>query len=152
MLIGDINHPGTYQPFLKNYGWEKVCTFLKNEVGGKADGEYELDGRNIYVPISTLTPQPADHCIFESHRQYIDIHYCIEGGEIIGWAPTATLTPTMEFDVAKDYCLYESPQEFTKVNLTPGMFMVCFPADAHMPKISDVIHPTLKKAVVKIKV
>lgn len=152
MLIGHINHPGTYEPLLKNSAWQKSFSFLKNEAGQKEDGEYELDGRNIYIPISTLNPQPADKCIFEAHRQYIDIHYCIEGGEVIGWAPIATLTPTMEFDAAKDYCLYESPDEFTKVTLTPGMFMVCFPEDAHMPKISDGSHQTLKKAVLKINV
>lgn len=151
MIIGHIDYPGTYEPLLKNPAWQEAFSFLKSEAAQKPDGEYEVDGRNIYVPISTLNPQPADKCIFEAHRQYIDVHYCIEGGEVIGWAPVNILTPTMEFDTAKDYCLYESPQECTNITLTPGMFVVCFPEDAHMPKISDGVHTTIKKAVVKIR-
>jgi len=111
----------------------------------------KIDGRNIYAPISTVQTIPREEAKYEAHRQYIDVHYCLEGGEIIEWTPVNQLTPTMEFDTAKDYCLYESPKEATSLVITPGTFAIFFLADAHMPKISDGKNKQVRKVVVKIK-
>lgn len=152
MLFAHINHPATYEAFLVSPAWKKALDFLKHEAASKPDGEYEIQGRDIYVPISTISTKPFEECVFEAHHEYIDIHYCIEGGETIAWAPVDTLKPTMEFDATKDYCFYESPAHPLTLNLTPGTFAIFFPADAHMPKISDGKNQTVKKAVVKINV
>jgi YhcH/YjgK/YiaL family protein len=150
MLLGHINHPETYDPFLQHPTWEKVLQWLKNEAVTLPDREYEIDGRNIYAPISTINTLPQAEAKYEAHQQYIDVHYCLEGGEIIEWAPVATLKPIMDFDIEKDYCLYESPAEATTLLMTPGTFAIFFPADAHMPKISDNKNHHIRKVVVKI--
>ncbi|MBI3256117.1 MAG: YhcH/YjgK/YiaL family protein [Candidatus Andersenbacteria bacterium] len=151
MLLGHIHTPNTYEPFLQHPVWQKVLTWINIEAPKLQDGEYEIDGRNIYAPISTIQTMSQEQTIYEAHRQYIDVHYCLEGGEIIDWTPVNQLTPTMEFDTAKDYCLYESPREATSLLMAPGTFAIFFPADAHMPKISDGKNTQIRKAVVKIK-
>lgn len=150
MLLGHIHTPNTYEPFLQHEVWQKVLAWLNTEAPKLANGEYAIDGRNIYAPISTIQTLPREEATYEAHRQYIDVHYCLEGGEIIEWAPVETLTPTMEFDITKDYCLYESPNKATSLLMTPGTFAIFFPADAHMPKISDSQNTQVKKVVVKI--
>ena len=151
-MLGHIHTPETYQPFLSHPVWKKVLDWLYTEAQKLADGEYEIDGRNIYAPISTVKTMPRQQAKYEAHRQYIDVHYCLEGGEIIEWTPVNQLTPTMEFDTAKDYCLYESPKEATSLVITPGTFAIFFPADAHMPKISNGEHKQVRKVVVKIHI
>ncbi len=152
MLQGHIHTPETYQPFLNHPAWQKVLEWLNKEAPKLKDGEYEIDGRNIYAPISTITTMPREQTKYEAHQQHIDVHYCLEGGELIEWAPVKTLIPKMEFDTLKDYCLYESPTKATSLLMTPGTFAIFFPADAHMPKISDGKNAQVKKVVVKIKI
>lgn len=152
MLLGHIHTLNTYEPFLQHPVWQKVLAWLNTEAPKLQNGEYEIDGRNIYAPISIVQPIPRQEAKYEAHRQYIDIHYCLEGGEIIEWAPVETLTPTMEFNTEKDYCLYESPAKATSLLITPGTFAIFFPADAHMPKISDGQNREIRKVVVKIKI
>lgn len=152
MLLGHIHTPETYEPFLQHPVWKKALAWLNTEAPNLPDGEYEIDNRNIYAPISTVTTLPRSEAKYEAHREYIDVHYCIEGGELIEWAPVSQLTPTMPFNEEKDYCLYESPIKATSLKMTSGTFAIFFPADAHMPKISDGQSKQIRKVVVKIRV
>ena len=150
MLIGHIDHPETYQYFLTHPAWGKAIDWLKTNQN-QPDGEYEIAGRNLFAIVQTIEPQPRAECIFEAHRDYIDLQYCISGGELIEWAPLQTLTPKGEFSTDKDYGHYLVPEVATSILMTPGTFGIFFPADAHMPKIKDGINTTTKKVVVKIR-
>lgn len=150
MLHGHINAPQTYQPFLIGPAWQKAINWLKNNQE-KPVGEYEIQGRDIWASVATVATQPRSECVFEAHRQYIDIHFCIKGGEIIEWSPLEHLKPTMEFDQIKDYCLYEPPARATNLAMTPGMLAIFFPADAHMPKVQTEQTDIITKVVIKIK-
>lgn len=150
MLLGHIHTPNTYEPFLQHSIWQKALTWLANKAETLKDGEHEIDNRNMYASISTAQTMPREEAVYEAHRQYIDIHYCLEGGEIIEWAPVNQLTPKMEFDTTKDYCLYESPKEANSLVIKPGTFAIFLPGDAHMPKISDGHNQQIRKVVVKI--
>jgi biofilm protein TabA len=152
MLIGHLNHPDTYQSLLNHPIWQKSLAWLKHEAASQADGEYEIEGREIFAIVQTLTTIPRSEGVFEAHRQYIDIHYCIEGEEIIEWAPVDTLTARGEFNAEKDYGHYEVPEKTVSTHFTPGILGIYLPADAHMPKIVVGQPVTLKKVVVKIRV
>ncbi|MEX0649618.1 MAG: YhcH/YjgK/YiaL family protein [Candidatus Andersenbacteria bacterium] len=151
MITGHIDHHGTYMPFLAEDVWQRVLQWLKEEGSTKADGEYELDERNVYVVISTIETRPRTEGSFEAHRDYLDIHYCFSGGERIEWVPVQTLTkPQAEFNEKKDVQKFDAPDEATSILMTPGTFTVLLPEDAHMPKLQDDVNPAIKKAVVKI--
>lgn len=156
MLVGHIDHPETYQHFLPQPVWQTALDWLKENSEklasptGGTDGEYEIEGRDLFAIVQTIEPQTRDKCIFEAHKNYIDLQYCISGGELIEWAPVETLTPKGEFLTEKDYGHYLAPEKASSVLMTPGTFGIFFPHDAHMPKISDGVHPQTKKVVVKI--
>ncbi|MEX1112764.1 MAG: YhcH/YjgK/YiaL family protein [Candidatus Andersenbacteria bacterium] len=151
MITGHIDHQGTYMPFLERDVWQRILTWLKEEGPSKEDGEYEIDGRNIFVSVSTYDTQPRNERAFEAHREYLDIHYCFEGGEMIEWVPVQTLTtPTTELDKEKDIQKFKAPEKATSILMTPGTFTVVLPEDAHMPKIQDGVNSFTKKAVVKV--
>lgn len=115
-------------------------------------GEQAIDGKNIYVNYHEAAPLPREQGTYEAHRHYLDLHYCLEGGEIIEWAPVSTLTATTDYDTAKDYQLYAVPPAASTCLMTPGAFAIFFPGEAHMPKVSDGKSDRVKKVVVKIKV
>ncbi len=152
MLVGNINHIDTYQSLLTHPVWRKSLEWLRREAATMPDGEYEIAGRDIFAIVQTLTTIPRNEGIFEAHQQYIDIHYCLEGEEIIEWAPVDTLTPRGDFNTEKDYGHYEVPEHTVRTHFTPGIFGIYLPADAHMPKIAVAEGAPLKKVVVKVSV
>ena len=87
--------------------------------------------------------------MFEAHKDYLDIHYCIEGSEGIGYANIDTLTPETEYDSENDYLLLSG--KVNKTVLNKGDFCVVFPEDAHIPAMHGN-ESEVKKAVVKILV
>lgn len=152
MLIGNLEYPETYQALLAHPIWQQALAWLKNDTENKPDGEYEINGRDMYASISTIDTLPIEQGVFEAHKQYIDIHYCINGGEVIGWIPVQELTNIKETNHEKDYTLFAPPPQYNRIHITPGTIAVFMPADAHMPKLSDGSNNQVRKVVVKIRV
>ena len=75
----------------------------------------------------------------------------LSGEEIIGYAPALGLKAAGEFDESKDIVFFESVAEIGRTLLTPGMFAVYFPHDAHAPGISAGAACAVKKVVIKIR-
>ncbi len=144
MIVGNIKNAERYysvHPFFK-----EVFDSLKN-IDEKNPEGFEND----HFRFSIVKPEFSDDTsdvVMEAHRDYIDIHYCIEGSEGMGYADIATLTPTTEYNQEDDYILLKG--DFAKLILNEGDFCIVFPEDAHAPGMrgnSD----TLTKAVVKVK-
>ena len=109
----------------------------------------ELDGPSLTVTCSRgQGKRPADAPL-EAHRRFIDIHYCIEGMELIGWRSTASCADIRQpYDGTRDFISFGDPPHHW-CRLAPGMFLILFPADAHAPMVSN---ESVTKAVVKIAV
>jgi len=109
----------------------------------------ELAGNDLYIMISKDRGKKEVDAPLEAHRKYIDIHYCIDGEERIGWRGTSTCKhPGKPYDPETDFMTFTDPVE-SWVVLTPGWFAIFFPTDAHAPMVSKgVVH----KAVVKVSV
>lgn len=150
MLLGNIKAPGTYQPFLSHSVWRTALDWIQSNQH-QPEGEYEINGRDVYASISTISTLSRSEGMFEAHKQYIDLHYCLEGGEIIEWAPVGTLGEPKETNEEKDYALHVAPAQTTRILMAPGTFAIFFPEDAHMPKISDGENTSTKKVVAKVK-
>jgi YhcH/YjgK/YiaL family protein len=90
-----------------------------------------------------------DKSAWESHRNYIDLHYVIKGKEKIGAASVATATVTNPYDASKDIANYNTEGKFYVAE--PGEFFLFFPSDAHRPGIKTDGSDSDKKLVIKIK-
>jgi len=151
MLVAHLTNPGTYDLLLKGTVWQSVLDWLRQMPVSIAEGVYELRCRDVYVTVQSYATTPRAQCRFESHRDYVDLQYCITGGEIIEWTPTAELTAQTTFDSDKDIQFYQLPTEGFAIRMVPGRFAVFAPEDGHSPKISDGVHPQVKKLVVKVR-
>ncbi|MBI1833407.1 MAG: YhcH/YjgK/YiaL family protein [Candidatus Andersenbacteria bacterium] len=150
MTTGHIDHPEIYKKLLPQPVWQEVLSWITTEASQKPDGEYEIRGRDLYASITTIETRPRSITVFEAHREYIDLHFCLEGEEVIDWTSVDKLVATMKFDIKKDYCLYQSTSQFNSIDLTAGAFAVFLPTDAHRPKVSDSKNKLCRKVVVKI--
>ena len=106
------------------------------------------DGNKILVQQNT-TKDAATQKV-ETHRNYLDIQYIVEGEETVGWAPTETLTPADEYNPVKDKQMYTGHVDFMRIGA--GYCYVVYPEDAHMPGVHIDEPHSFKKLVVKLKV
>ncbi len=149
MLISYINHPQTYL-ILSSPTWIEIFNWLK-DYHPLDPGEYPIRNHDIYANVIQTKTLPRTQCSFESHHQYIDLHYCLAGQEIIEWLPVQELTAHQtESNPTQDYTLFSAPASAPSLTLNPGMFAIFFPGEAHMPKITPIHPAPLSKIVVKI--
>lgn len=147
MIKDRLENAKTYYSLSENL--KKGLLWLENtDLKNISDGKYEIVGEEVYASVQTYdTKQDAD---YESHRNYIDIQYMIDGCEKIGVTDIKNCTTTIEYDFQRDLEFYKinSPEEY--ITLPKGCFTILFPHDAHKPSISLEEKTTVKKVVVKV--
>lgn len=150
MIIANIKNSDRYINVMDCF--KEVFDFLKNLDETADVGAFEFD--TFKGSISELQTSDTDANgnpkVFEVHRDYLDIHYCISGKEGIGLANIDSLIPTTEYNKEGDYQLLKG--DMNKYILSPGDFCVVFPEDAHAPGMCGGDDNKLKKVVVKVKV
>jgi len=170
MLYGHLSAPDTYTHLLVNPTWKLVFDWLKTAIAATPPGVQKLQGDDVTVNVHGYDTLPRDQCRFESHRRYVDLQYCISGGEVIDWSFASTLEPDGEYDSEKDVQFYRLPAlssllpaprppssgsgllspHFSLLSMSPGSFAIFHPSDAHRPKVRDDSKPNVFKLVIKI--
>jgi YhcH/YjgK/YiaL family protein len=113
---------------------------------------HEIDGINLFAPVSEyLTKNEAD-AKFETHQKYIDIQYVISGVEQIGVAPISMKNEVLvPYDETKDIEFMTVTQS-SSFKATPEKFFIFFPSDIHRPSVKVGENSQVRKIVVKVKV
>ena len=118
-----------------NTGFRAAFMFIKNyNAKDFQEGKILIDGDRVYAIINqyqTCLPEEKD---WETHQDYIDIHYIIDGKESFYWANKDRLASCMKCVLEKD------------------CFIIAFPEDAHKPGCIINKPGVVKKIVVKVKV
>jgi biofilm protein TabA len=130
--------------------WDKAFAFLKErDLQTLANGRYAIDSENVFAIVTENPTKDYDSTIWESHRNYIDLHYVISGREKIGVCPVTKLMVIKQYDPAKDLANYSGTGKLYYA--APGTFFLFFPSDGHRPNITPGDKKTDKKIVVKIR-
>ena len=131
--------------------WEEAFSWIERFAAIQAPGIVELRQKRMYVNVHGYETKPRETCRYESHRVYVDLQYCISGGEIIEWCPLNALAAKNEYNPENDVTHYHLPTQAEAVlRMTAGSFAVFFPEDGHLPKMSDERNPRVDKLVIKI--
>lgn len=146
MFTGNINNPD----FPKGTAWEEVQAWLRNTASHVTEDEHIIRDRDIYAVVQKTSCCSREQAIFESHKEYIDLHCCIEGEETIEWAPADSLRTKRDYDTQTDTALYGIERRGKTLTLTSGDYAVFFPGEAHMPKLCGLKTTDIRKVVVKI--
>ena len=93
-----------------------------------------------------------NECFFESHKQYIDVQFILEGEEVIEVKNIEVLEVNMPYDVTMDLIKYKDTTESSKIILKKGDVAIFYPEDAHMPCIQINKSSKVIKTVVKVSV
>lgn len=111
------------------------------------EGRHELHGEAVFLNL--MNTKLTDHSSFEAHRNYIDLQLVLKGVERIDYAPLEDFRQMSPYDEGRD--IQQSTEELphTPCLLSPGMFAIFFPEDAHRPGLGQ---GEGRKAVFKIRV
>lgn len=133
----------------KSY-WDQAFAFLKNhDLNALAKGKYPIDGDNVFASVTIDSSKDFKNTNWESHRNYVDLQYVINGEEKIGVSPVSRATVTNQYNDKKDAANYSVEGKF--YSATPGTFFIFFPSDAHRPNITPGGNKPVKKLVIKVK-
>ncbi len=122
------------------------ATDLQNVPDGKIEIAEGLKAIFANAPGKTAE---ASISKFECHNKSIDIQFCINGTETIGWKPREKCNvENGGYNDEKDVQLYkEQPDMYFQ--LTNGQFVIFFPEDVHAPMIGE---SEIKKLVIKVRI
>lgn len=122
--------------------------FLKsNKLNKIKAGNYEIKGNDVFVKIRDYETKNKDLAVWESHRDYIDIHYVIDGAEYIGYSNIFEMKKK-EYIIEKDQFVLQGLGDYFILN--KGFFSIFFPCDAHMPAVHLYKPKKVKKAIIKV--
>lgn len=106
----------------------------------------------VRVSIQHYTTFDWDENEFETHEDYFDIQYVVEGMEYVGVCQREGLIVSKPYDKEKEITFYKEPSESGKILLRKGDFIVLAPEDAHKPRCKAGEKMAVKKIVVKVPV
>ena len=89
---------------------------------------------------------------YETHNNYVDIQYIVEGEEGMEVAQKNTMEISIPYNPEKDVEFYVSKEGSCKIVLTAGGYAIFYPQDAHKPCIRVDKPVTIKKIVGKVRV
>lgn len=133
--------------------WDKAFTWLKENDLIKIEAKrYELDGTDVYAPVSDYMSKNPEDVRYEEHKKYIDIQYVASGKELMGLAPLSLQKDVLEpYNEAKDI-MFVTVTRDVFYRATPDRFFIFFPDDLHRPGLKDGESTQVRKVVVKVKV
>lgn len=125
--------------------------FKKTDFSKIAEGEYDIDGRNIFYQVKDIMTKPVNEAKPEIHRKYIDVQFLYKGKERIG-----VVDDNGNNEIAEDYLkerdllFYKNVENETLINMKEGDFCVFFPSDVHRPACEKDGQSMIRKVVYKI--
>jgi len=148
MILDTLENADRYASLHPNFA--RAFAFLRRtDLADLPVGRVEIDGDALFAFIAMGHGRKPDEGQIETHDNYIDIQFVIEGTDSIGWKARTDLgAPNAASRPADDVAFYDdAPTAWSPIK--PGTFGVYFPEDGHLPMISD---GHLHKAIVKVAI
>ena len=147
-----VNINAVYEHFQKYpERWNTAFKYLV-ELDKKTLSKGRIDlSDDVYCSYNEYTPKSLENANYESHKQYIDIQYLIEGEEYIGYTNNTSIPVKRPYNEKKDIEFYDyDGGVLLKAN--SDKYFIFFPEDIHKPSIKTENNSLVKKIVVKIKI
>ena len=149
MILVDIKNPE------KDLGLHPLFPLAIEEMNrlleeNAPEGSYKIKGDDLIINIMSYETKVYENCVYESHKNYIDVQMTMEGEEEIGYVEREKLTVKTPYTTDIEVYFMEKPAEI--VRISRGKACVIFPPDPHAPAMAVDGRPQMiKKMVAKIK-
>ena len=107
---------------------------------------------DVFLLLQKYYSKAPEEARFETHNNYIDIQYVVEGKECLEIAPKTIMEVTESYDPERDLEFYKDVENATKIVLTDGGYVIIYPTDAHKPGVRVDESTEVKKIVAKVRI
>jgi YhcH/YjgK/YiaL family protein len=153
MIAGHISQLDEMLPLLPAALRRALVHLRDTDFAAKPAGNYDLEGKDIYVQVIDTTTKPAAECKPEVHRQYADVQFLVRGRERIGVAAeTGRFAVAEDLLAARDLLFYAEVDDEATLSMRPGSFAVFLPTDVHRPACAVDGPESIRKVVMKLRV
>lgn len=151
MIVANIDDIPKMLKYVDENLAKALCYIAQTDFSKVADGQYEIEGRDIYAGVNTYKTEPKADRRPEKHTKYIDVQLVARGEEEIFVMPyNLACIPTEDCMEERDVAFY-SCVERNSVKLKAGDFAVIYPWEIHRPNCALGEPCEVQKVVVKIK-
>jgi YhcH/YjgK/YiaL family protein len=153
MVIAKLADIKRQIPITPNF--EKALMFLlKVKDEPFIEGKIILQDKLVYAIMSSyITKSIKDQIELEGHKKYIDIHYILEGKELMGWAPAEDVPIINNYDENQDFWNGQIPiKDISIFRIAEGQVAIFYPEDAHASQLTDDQNFYVKKVVMKVHI
>ncbi len=127
----------------------RALAYLRaNDMRSVPLGRHDIDGDRMFALVQEYTTRAADECVWEAHRQYIDVQFVAWGVERMGYANITQMREREPYDAARDVTFFEPGHEL--VTIRAGTFAIFGPEDVHSPGQIAGEAGLVRKVVVKV--
>lgn len=130
----------------------EAIAFMENVKFDEMEVGKHVINDDFFLLIQKYDSKEPDAGRFESHKNYVDIQYVVEGKESIGIAAVTAMKVSEAYIPERDVEFYEEPEEAAEFILTAGGYAILYPADAHKPGIRVGESVPVKKMVGKVRI
>lgn len=149
MIFGNIQNLKEY-PFLENDIKECFAYAKAHNLAEFKAGSHEIDGQRLFVNIVEYTTTTPDKRFWEAHKQYLDVHFMLQGTEQIDLNFIENMEQK-EYVEKDDFLPLEGPKNGSVI-LQTGDFLICFPSDGHRTAVAVGEPAAIKKAIFKVRI
>jgi len=148
VIVDILENADRYRSLHEDFA--KAIAFLRrSDLRKLAVDRYSIDGDRVFAMVAKDPGRGRSEALLEAHDQYIDIQMVLAGTDEMGWQSRSLCRlPAGPYDRDGDIRFFADPP-VVWLPVTPGMFAIFFPEDAHLPLISAGM---LHKVVVKVAV
>lgn len=133
-----VNAVDFYEQYSKNKAqWDAVFKWLaETDLLAVPGGKHPLEGTNLVASVEDSKNGPLEKRSSESHRQKIDLQYCVKGTERFGIIDHETSTPNCQYKPDVIHYDYDAAKARFH-DSSPDRFFIFFPDDWHIAKINN---------------
>ena len=121
---------------------------LTHDVNDYDSGRYEIDGEKVFLFVQENELNQEENDEFEFHHRYLDLHFLLEGREIIQYGYEQTELRKV-YDAKKDIGFNTCNQVYP-LYLGKQNFAAFLPNEPHQPNRFAAKGDKVKKCVVKV--
>ncbi len=148
MITSNIKN---YDRYLFNDKFKTAFEFLTKEDLATLPMGKTVITDDVFILKQNYTTNALGESFWESHIDYIDIQYVVNGAEKFAYAPVSTLTEIMHYK-ENDMKVFKGKVDSICL-LNAGDFAIFFPEDGHMPALNPGNESSVvDKYLVKIRV
>lgn len=129
MVIGMIKDAARYDGLGSRVA-EALKWLQTADLAALQEGKNPIRGQELFCNVCSYSTTVESERVWEGHRKYIDIHFMIEGEEIIDVSPSSAMRVKQEYNAETDFMELEGTAQ-QHIILQKDAYLIAFPEDIH---------------------